>query len=75
MTKALALYSVRGLLLFCDTSVLGVSTKNALVVGNGSYIMWPSVALTLGYDIPFCLSIFSQAFGLVYCKNIVNICL
>ena len=68
MTKALALHSVRGLLLLCDTSVLGgVSTMNALVMGNGSYIMWPSVALTLGYDIPFCLSILSQAFGLVYC--------
>ena len=27
---------------FCDTSVPGgVSTKNASVAGNGSYIVWP----------------------------------
>ena len=23
---------------------------NAFVAGNGSYILWPSVVLTLGYD-------------------------
>ena len=76
MAKVLALHSVCGLLLLCDASVLGgVSTMNVLLAGNGSYIVWPSVALTLGYDIPFCSSILSQALGLVYCKIIVIICL
>ena len=43
---------MHGLLLLCDTSYLcGVPTRNALVEGNGSYILWPLVALTWGYDI------------------------
>ena len=48
------------------TSVsIGVSYLSALVVGNGSLY---TVALRLGYDIPFSLSNLGQAFGLVYLK-------
>ena len=38
-------------ILNCTSQVIcDLSTWNALVTGNGSYILWPLVALTLGYD-------------------------
>ena len=52
MTKALALLTaLHGLLLLLLQACLLVSlTRNALVGENGSYILWPLVTLTLGYD-------------------------
>ena len=51
ITKALALLLAWFIAATVTGYLCGVSLiLNALLAGNGSYILWPLVALTLGYD-------------------------